>query len=41
MIAGFVPGAEVAIALDVAASDFGRDGRYALGLESRTLDADA
>ena len=39
--AGFVPGAEVAIALDVAASEFGRDGRYTLGLESRELDSDA
>ena len=38
--AGFVPGAEVAIALDVAASEFGRDGRYTLGLESRRLDRD-
>ncbi len=38
--AGFVPGAQVAIALDVAASEFGRDGRYTLGLESRELDSD-
>ena len=38
--AGFVPGAQVAIALDVAASEFGRAGRYTLGLESRELDAD-
>jgi enolase len=38
--AGFVPGDEVAIALDVAASEFGRNGRYTLGLESRELDAD-
>jgi len=38
--AGFVPGAQVAIALDVAASEFGRGGRYRLGLESRELDAD-
>jgi enolase len=38
--AGFVPGSEVAIALDVAASEFGRGGRYTLGLESRELDAD-
>ena len=28
--AGFRPGEEVAIALDVAASQFGRDGRYRL-----------
>lgn len=38
--AGFVPGQEVAIALDVAASEFGRGGRYTLGLEGRALDAD-
>jgi enolase len=39
--AGRVPGDEVAIALDVAASELGSDGRYALGLESRQLDRDA
>ena len=39
--AGFVPGAQVAIALDIAASEFGRNGRYTLGLESRELDSDA
>jgi len=39
--AGFVPGAQVAIALDVAASEFGRGGRYRLGLERRELDSDA
>jgi len=39
--AGFVPGDEVAIALDVAASELGRGGRYTLGLESRVLDRDA
>jgi len=38
--AGFAPGAQVAIALDVAASEFGRAGRYTLGLESRDLDSD-
>ncbi len=38
--AGFVPGEQVAIALDVAASEFGRGGRYRLGLESRQLDSD-
>ena len=38
--AGFVPGEDVAIALDIAASDFGREGRYTLGLESRELDSD-
>lgn len=38
--AGYVPGEEVHIALDVAASDFGRAGRYKLGLEGRELDRD-
>ena len=38
--AGFIPGEQVAIALDVAASEFGRDGRYRLALESRALDSD-
>ena len=38
--AGYAPGSEVAIALDVAASEFGRGGRYRLALESRELDAD-
>ena len=35
--AGFRPGEEVAIALDVAASQFGRDGRYRLALDGREL----
>jgi len=38
--AGYAPGEEVAIALDIAASEFGRDGRYRLGLERRELDRD-
>jgi enolase len=38
--AGFVPGEQVAIALDIAASEFGRAGRYTLGLDSRQLDSD-
>ena len=38
--AGFVPGTQVAIALDIAASDFGRGGRYTLGLDQRVLDSD-
>ncbi len=38
--AHFVPGEQVAIALDIAASDFGRGGRYKLGLERRELDSD-
>ncbi len=39
-LAGFVPREQVAIALDVAASEFGRQGHYKLGLESRELDSD-
>ena len=35
-----VPGDDVAISLDIAASEFGRDGRYRLGLERRELDRD-
>ena len=38
--AGFTPGLEVAIALDIAASEFGRGGCYKLGLEARELDSD-
>jgi enolase len=38
--ARFVPGEQVAIALDVAASEFGKGGRYTLALERRELDAD-
>jgi enolase len=38
--AGFAPREQVAIALDVAASDFGRGGRYRLGLDARELDSD-
>jgi enolase len=38
--AGFTPGDEVSIALDVAASEFGRNGRYTLGLEKREIDSD-
>lgn len=38
--AGFTPGDEVAISLDIAASAFGRDGRYRLALEDRELDSD-
>jgi enolase len=36
--AGYTPGDEVAISLDIAASEFGRDGRYTLGLDRRALD---
>lgn len=38
--AGFAPGAQVAIALDVAASELGRNGRYRLGLDALQLDSD-
>ena len=38
--AGYRPGDDAAIALDVAASEFGRGGRYRLGLEKRELDRD-
>jgi enolase len=38
--AGYRPLEQVAIALDVAASEFGRGGRYRLGLEARELDTD-
>ncbi len=38
--AGFTPGAEVAISLDIAASEFGDANGYRLGLEDRGLDSD-
>jgi len=38
--AGRRPGEEVAISLDVAASEFGRQGRYSLGLEGQERDSD-
>ena len=38
--AGYVPGEQVAIALDIAASEFGRAGRYTLGLDEKVLDSD-
>jgi enolase len=39
--AGYTPGDDVSIALDVAASEFGKNGCYTLGLEKRELDRDA
>jgi len=36
--AGFTPGKDVAISLDVAASDFGKRDQYTLALDGRTLD---
>ena len=38
--AGYVPGEDVSIALDIAASEFGGHGRYRLGLEQRDFDSD-
>jgi enolase len=38
--ARLVPGEDAAISLDVAASEFGKAGRYRLGLEQRELDRD-
>jgi enolase 1/2/3 len=38
--AGFTPRSQVAIALDVAASEFGRGGKYKLALEDKELDSD-
>ena len=38
--AGFTPGDEVAISLDIAASAFGGKGRYRLALDERELDTD-
>ena len=39
--AGLAPGSDVAISLDIAASEFGQNGRYRLGLEGRELNRDA
>ncbi|MCB1501491.1 MAG: phosphopyruvate hydratase [Bauldia sp.] len=39
--AGYAPGDEVAISLDIAASDFGKGGRYRLAREDRELDTGA
>ena len=38
--AGFAPGDGMAISLDIAASDFGKGGRYRLAREGRELDTD-
>ncbi|MGD2139504.1 MAG: phosphopyruvate hydratase [Burkholderiales bacterium] len=38
--AGFTPGEQVGISLDIAASEFRKNGRYVLGLEQRELDSD-
>jgi enolase len=39
--AGFRPGEQVAISLDIAAGQLGRKGRYRLGLEQKELGSDA
>ena len=39
--AGFTPGDDVSISLDIASSEFYRDGAYHLALEGRVLDSDA
>jgi enolase len=39
--AGYRPLEDIGISLDIAASQFGRRGRYRLGLEGRELDSDA
>ncbi|MET4634763.1 phosphopyruvate hydratase [Kaistia defluvii] len=36
--AGFTPGPDIGISLDIAASEFGRNGRYKLALDDRELD---
>ena len=38
--AGYTPGQDVAISLDVAASNFGRDGQYTLARDARRVDSD-
>ncbi|TVT46068.1 MAG: phosphopyruvate hydratase [Denitromonas halophila] len=38
--AGYTPGQDVAISLDIAASDFGKNGRYTLARDSREIDSD-
>ncbi len=38
--AGCHPGSDVALSLDIAASEFGRDGLYTLALDGRSLDRD-
>jgi enolase len=38
--AGYTPGSQIGIALDVAASEFGRAGKYKLALEDKVLDSD-
>jgi enolase len=39
--AGFTPGKDIGISLDIAASEFRKDGYYALALDGKTLDTSA
>ena len=39
--AGLTPGQDIAISLDIAASDFGSGGRYTLARDARTIDSNA
>lgn len=38
--AGYAPGSDIAISLDIAATDFGRNGQYRLSADGKTVDAD-
>ncbi len=38
--AGFTPGLEIAISLDIAATDFGKNGKYRLATDGKTVDSD-
>ena len=38
--AGYTPGQDVAISLDIAATDFGRKGEYSLARDGRRIDSD-
>lgn len=38
--AGFTPGGDIAISLDIAASDFGKQGQYKLSTDNKTVDSD-
>ncbi len=38
--AGFTPGQDIAISLDIAATDFGKNGQYKLSTDGKTVDSD-
>lgn len=38
--AGLIPGEDVAISLDIAATDFGKDGEYVLATDAKTVNSD-